>query len=244
MSKRNFLQNTSVFNMARPYKHSIVDKNNICSEYQKGISTNDLANRYSCSEYCIRRTLKDNNIKIRSRKESRKTNHFINKVSGANSHNWKGGTGDLINKIRLLPKYSEWRLDIYKRDNYTCQECNRKRIKGDRVILQCDHIKPLSLIISENNLIDTESAMNCFELWDINNGRIVCYECHKKTDTWGFSIKNYNRTVLQLNSNDEVIGKFNSVKEASEILGLQRTSINRVCLGEYKTSGGFKFQYE
>ena len=230
--------------MARSYKHSEEDKSNICSEYLKGISTTDLAKFYSCSEYCIRRTLKDNNIKIRSRKESRKTKQFINKVSGANAHNWKGGTGDLINKIRLLPKYNEWRLAVYKRDNYSCQECGAKHVKDNRVVLQCDHIKPLSLIINENKLSNIEDSVNCVDLWDINNGRILCYDCHKNTDTWGFSVKNHNRVVIQLDDNDNIIQKFNSIKEASEILNLQRASINRVCLGEYETSGGFKFKYE
>lgn len=230
--------------MARPYKHNKEDKNNICVEYLNGVSTNDLAIKYYCSEYCIRRTLKDNGISIRTIKDSRKTEQFINKVSGSNSHNWKGGTGDLINKIRLLPKYNEWRLSVYKRDNYICQECKIKRTKGNRVVFNCDHIKPLSLIINENNLTNTEDALNCKELWDVNNGRIVCYECHKNTETWGFSLKNYNRTVLQLDTDNNLIQKFNSIKEASEILGLQRASINRVCLGEYKTAGGFNFKYE
>ena len=29
-----------------------------------------------------------------------------------------------------------------------------------------------------------EQALNCAELWDINNGRTLCKECHKKTDNY------------------------------------------------------------
>jgi len=30
-----------------------------------------------------------------------------------------------------------------------------------------------------------EEAVKCNELWDISNGRALCRECHRKTDTWG-----------------------------------------------------------
>jgi len=30
-----------------------------------------------------------------------------------------------------------------------------------------------------------EQAVNCEELWNINNGITLCKECHKKTDSYG-----------------------------------------------------------
>lgn len=59
-----------------------------------------------------------------------------------------------------------WRKSVYKRDNYTCQEC---RIRG--VKLEADHIKPFKYFPELRYLL--------------SNGRTLCKPCHMKTDTWG-----------------------------------------------------------
>ena len=33
-------------------------------------------------------------------------------------------------------------------------------------------------------ILNLEQALNCEEFWNINNGRVLCKECHKKTDTY------------------------------------------------------------
>lgn len=30
-----------------------------------------------------------------------------------------------------------------------------------------------------------EEAQSCEILWDISNGRVLCFLCHKKTENWG-----------------------------------------------------------
>lgn len=105
--------------------------------------------------------------------------------SGNKNHNWKGGKTNLILSIRALPEYSNWRAKVFERDNWTCVLCKRKRIIGDRVILQSDHIKPLWKVVEENNLKNIKEAISCKILWAINNGRTLCKECHKKTETYG-----------------------------------------------------------
>jgi len=30
-----------------------------------------------------------------------------------------------------------------------------------------------------------EEALNCEELWNVNNGRTLCRKCHNKTKTYG-----------------------------------------------------------
>ena len=60
----------------------------------------------------------------------------------------------------------EFRNKVFERDNYTCQICFKY---GEK--LQADHIKPYC---AYPELKD-----------DINNGRTLCVDCHKKTDTYG-----------------------------------------------------------
>lgn len=69
------------------------------------------------------------------------------------------------------PQYENtlWRKQVFERDDYTCQNC---KTKGGK--LQADHIKPYFLYPDLR--------------WDINNGRTLCVDCHKKTDTYGLKL--------------------------------------------------------
>jgi len=106
---------------------------------------------------------------------------------GEKNYNWKGGKTKLALLIRSLSEYAIWRNKVFARDNWTCIFCKRKREKGDRVILQADHIYPLTKIIEDNQLKTIEEAISCEEFWNIKNGRTLCKECHKKTETWGIN---------------------------------------------------------
>lgn len=111
---------------------------------------------------------------------------------GNKNNNWKGGKTKLIFLIRGLEKYQEWRNYIFERDNYTCQKCGRRSCKGDKVEIHADHIIPLSFIISKNKIEDIEESLNCSEIWDVDNGRTLCKECHKNTDTFGVNANYYS----------------------------------------------------
>ena len=78
---------------------------------------------------------------------------------------WKGGITPINDRIRHTPRYRKWRIAVFERDDYTCIFCHQR---GGR--LQADHIKPFSLFPELR-----------FELL---NGRTLCMECHKKTDTY------------------------------------------------------------
>lgn len=103
-------------------------------------------------------------------------------VTGPKHHNWKNGISKLTEKIRKLPEMQNWKMEIFKRDNYTCQKCFRFRKAGDRVEIQAHHIKQFSLILKEEKIQSVESSLKCNLLWDINNGVTLCKECHKKED--------------------------------------------------------------
>lgn len=83
-------------------------------------------------------------------------------------------------QIRETYKYRQWRSDVFTRDNFTCVECYAK---GG--FLEADHIKRFIDIVREYKIDTLEKALECEELWNINNGRTLCQNCHRKTDTWG-----------------------------------------------------------
>lgn len=86
--------------------------------------------------------------------------------NGKNHPNWQGGLTPVNYKIRNSKKYKDWRKEVFSRDNFTCQMCNKKG--GD---LEADHIKQFS-----------KYPKLRFEL---SNGRTLCKPCHNKV-TWRY----------------------------------------------------------
>jgi hypothetical protein len=91
--------------------------------------------------------------------------------TGANNPKWKGGIYPQHLKERHSDRMKKIRLEVFKRDDYTCKNCGRKRKPKDRVILQIHHIKSF--------------AIHKELRFDINNIVTLCAECHRKTDTYG-----------------------------------------------------------
>jgi hypothetical protein len=79
---------------------------------------------------------------------------------GKNHWNWKGGITPERTHIWNSEEYSQWRKEIYKKDNWTCQKCSDN---------------------SGNNLIPhhIESFADYLKLrFDVNNGITLCKNCH------------------------------------------------------------------
>lgn len=98
-----------------------------------------------------------------------------------NNPNWGGGIYPQIENIRRCKKYKEWQIAVFERDNYTCIDCGDKR--GGN--LNADHIISFIEIIQKYNITTLQEALECQELWKVENGRTLCYDCHKKTKTFG-----------------------------------------------------------
>lgn len=58
--------------------------------------------------------------------------------------------------------YEEWRISVYKRDNFTCQYCNDNKANN----IEAHHIKSFA---KYPNL-----------RYDIDNGITLCKTCHKE----------------------------------------------------------------
>ena len=110
---------------------------------------------------------------------------------GEKANNWQGGITKLQKHIRHCFKYRQWRSDIFTTNDFTCQECEQR---GGR--LHADHIEPFSVILARNHIETFEQAMECEELWNVNNGRTLCEGCHKKTDTYLSGAIKYKNAVL------------------------------------------------
>lgn len=97
-------------------------------------------------------------------------------AQGENNHKWKGGITPINTKIRNSTEYRDWRIAVFERDNYTCQECGSRG-----VTLNADHIKPFAYYPELRLCID--------------NGRTLCVPCHKETDTYLWKAAPQNKNV-------------------------------------------------
>src|SRR3990167_8660856 len=93
-----------------------------------------------------------------------------------------GGNGNrpLKKQIKGIFQYQSWRKAIFERDDYTCQLCDKRGGK-----LNVDHY-PITFaeIVREYDFKNLEEAINCPALWSMENGRTLCFNCHKKTPTF------------------------------------------------------------
>lgn len=96
-----------------------------------------------------------------------------------------GETPQFITKlsqiIRESAKYRLWREQVWKRDNYTCQMCLEQKGK-----ICADHIISFLEVLLNEGIDSYDKAIENGVLWDISNGRTLCYDCHYKTENYGF----------------------------------------------------------
>jgi len=123
-------------------------------------------------------------LKMLSPKGRKFSKESIEKRSGENHPNWKGGITPEVMKIRNSDEYKEWRTAVFERDNYTCQECG---VRGG--VLNADHIKPFSLYPELR--------------FDVSNGRTLCEDCH---DLIGWSLFKENNPRKFNNVNHNFLG--------------------------------------
>ena len=79
---------------------------------------------------------------------------------GSNNPNWRGGITPINQILRNNSKYHQWRIAVFKRDNFTCQKCDDSR--GGNLVPH--HIK--------------EWAKYPALRYKVNNGITLCIKCH------------------------------------------------------------------
>ena len=90
-----------------------------------------------------------------------KGKHFL-QITGFKNHRWRGGITSENKRIRESLELKLWRKTVFKRDNYTCQVCNKRESQ----YLEVHHINQFAIYPAER--------------FDLNNGLTVCRgECHR-----------------------------------------------------------------
>lgn len=100
----------------------------------------------------------------------KKKNNFNNLPRGKDHWNWQGGISGSRDRKNFL--YKNWRISVFKRDNYTCQDCKKKEEVSGK--LEAHHIRPWAIYKKLR--------------YEIDNGLTLCKECHTKTN--GYKSKN------------------------------------------------------
>jgi predicted nucleic acid-binding Zn ribbon protein len=122
-----------------------------------------LKGKQRSQEHCsnISKALKNSeaNKKLRFKK-GEENPAFGRDQTGPANNNWKGGITNTNQKRRNDPRLVEWRQEVFKRDNYTCQDC------GEKGYLHAHHIIPFSQDYSK--------------AFDLENGKTLCVDCHEK----------------------------------------------------------------
>jgi len=118
---------------------------------------------------------------------SGKNSHMYGKnLSGINSPRYIDGRTSIARRIRRLKEDENWRTEVFKRDNYTCQECFKR---GSN--LNSHHVNKFKYILSDflkeydqfSPIEDKDSlvrlAIKYKPFWNLNNGKTLCTACHK-----------------------------------------------------------------
>lgn len=191
----------------------IIPKNSLKQLYlSEKKSTTQIAKMFNCSVPTVSARLKEANIQIRTtserksgtlnpsfgkrgkysyrwdKKHSKETKEKIShKVPRGTKHfRWKPPEKriePINNQIRSCYKMKKWKLEIFKRDKFTCVFCGKKR--NSKIQINADHIKSFADIKKEYKITSLNEALRCEAFWDPDNGRTLCVSCHKNTKTWG-----------------------------------------------------------
>ena len=80
-------------------------------------------------------------------------------------------------RVRHIKKYKDWKTDVFKRDNYTCQSCFKRGGK-----IEANHVVPFAFIFWKYDIKTLKEAKECSQLWKISNGKTLCKKCHHWTN--------------------------------------------------------------
>ena|SRR3990167_5144562 len=138
----------------------------LSEEHKKNVS---IATKKAMANIEIKKRIidiaKNRKFSIETRKKMQ--NAMFKRITNGGHPNYKGGITLIHEKIRKSFEYKLWRKAVFERDGFACVWCGNSK-SG---ILNADHIKPFAHYPELRFAID--------------NGRTLCVDCHRKTDTYG-----------------------------------------------------------
>lgn len=121
---------------------------------------------------------------------------------GENNPNYIDGRNPKNKKIRNSQEYKIWRISVFERNKYTCVDCGSFGGK-----LNADHTLPFSMY---------EGAR-----FNLSNGRTLCINCHKRTNTFLTPKYSSKKTMALIEKIQSRIKKSNSVwQHVNSVVGL------------------------
>lgn len=101
----------------------------------------------------------------------------VKRLRGSEHPQWKGGITEKNHLRRRTEEYKQWQKTVFKRDNWTCQNC---------------HNKLKHLIAHHKKTVEKYPEL----IYNIDNGITLCRSCHKKLHKEiGFSTRFQSRKV-------------------------------------------------
>lgn len=129
-------------------------------------SASFISRRVGVSVNTVLHYLRKYNIKIRKPGSE---------ILGIKNNKYIDGRSLFTSSLRNLNKYKKWRTEVFKRDNYTCQECGKTKC-----YLEAHHKITVSKIIEKYKIKSIKELLKCSLMWKINNGVTLCKSCHNK----------------------------------------------------------------
>lgn len=83
----------------------------------------------------------------------------------------------LRKQIEQMPIYERWRQDVIRKCGNRCQMC------GTNNNSEVHHRISFYLLLKQHNITSMEQAFENRYLWDIDNGEVLCKECHDKMES-------------------------------------------------------------
>lgn len=113
------------------------------------------------------------------------------RIMGKNNYNWKGGITNNNEKIRKSIEYKQWAMDVYSRDKWRCQHCDKK-CQTNNIIAH--HLYYFSWI--------PETRLS------LKNGATLCRSCHLKLHQSNSNLENiFYETIKQPDNYRFIVGQ-------------------------------------
>jgi hypothetical protein len=177
-----------IINLNRPFDYPTIKKMVLLSFKNISKQVKEYHNDWSCCPLII-----DSNCSL-----STVENHIriggppngSNENKGHTLSHSSSSPSSLLLKIRNTTEYLKWRICILKRDNFQCRICHISLKDKRNLRLEVHHLKRFKNVVIQNNITTIQQALECQDLWNVNNGICVCSGCHKYIENIRSTIRN------------------------------------------------------